>query len=143
MLDFPPPRLKAYSREAVIAEKLEAMVSLGEANSRMKDFADLWFLARHHDFDGEVLAEAISRTFGHRRTPIPEHPVALTPAFAQLEAKQIQWTAFARRGCSGGVALQLAQLIDGIAAFIQPILSHLVAGKALPRKWQAPGPWRL
>ena len=52
MLNFPAPRLRAYPRETVVAEKFEAMVKLGMANSRMKDFYDLWELSRRFDFDG-------------------------------------------------------------------------------------------
>jgi hypothetical protein len=72
LLDFPPPQVLAYSREAVVAEKLEAMVVLGDRNSRIKDFFDLHYLASHFDFDRVTLAEAIRRTFKRRRTPIPE-----------------------------------------------------------------------
>jgi hypothetical protein len=61
-------RLSAYPKETVIAEKLEAMVSLGEANSRMKDFYDIHFLSLHYAFDGDILRQAIAATFAVRRT---------------------------------------------------------------------------
>ena len=60
------PHLLCYSRESVIAEKIEAMVRHGELNSRMKDFYDIWLLARHFNFKGETLAEAVRRTFERR-----------------------------------------------------------------------------
>jgi predicted nucleotidyltransferase component of viral defense system len=83
LLEFPAPRIRAYPRESVIAEKLEAMVKLGIANGRMKDFYDIVVLARSFDFDGEVLVRALRATFDRRKTPLPEGlPVALTPAFA-------------------------------------------------------------
>ena len=89
------PRLRAYARETVVAEKLQAMVVLGRANSRMKDFYDIWLLIGTHDLAPERLARAIAATFARRRTPIPtEVPDALSPAFARDEAKRRQWTAF-------------------------------------------------
>ena len=75
LLDMPAPTLKAYPRETVVAEKFQAMVMLGIANSRMKDFYDLWTLARQFEFDGQVLSEAIRATFDRRQTPLPEQPL--------------------------------------------------------------------
>jgi nucleotidyltransferase AbiEii toxin of type IV toxin-antitoxin system len=63
LLDLPAPRLRAYARETVIAEKFQAMVMLGRANSRMKDYYDIWLLTRTHEFTGDRLARAIAATF--------------------------------------------------------------------------------
>ncbi|MEX2218061.1 MAG: nucleotidyl transferase AbiEii/AbiGii toxin family protein [Phycisphaerales bacterium] len=71
LLGHPAPRLRAYPRETVIAEKLEALVTLGIANTRMKDFFDLWTIARSFPFDARTLARAIRATFERRRTTIP------------------------------------------------------------------------
>ena len=71
-LDFPAPRLRGYPTETVIAEKFEAMIKLGAFNSRMKDFYDVWLLIQKHKFAEKVLAEAIKRTFEHRKTALPE-----------------------------------------------------------------------
>lgn len=76
LLDFPPPRLRGYTRESVVAEKLEAMVSLGAINTRYKDFYDIWFLAERFDFDGRVLARAVAATFERRGTPLGTIPVS-------------------------------------------------------------------
>ena len=143
ILDFPAPRLKAYSRESVIAEKLETMVSLGEANSRMKDFADVWYLSRHFDFDGSMLAEAIANTFHRHQTPIPTQPTAFAADFTQLDTKQAQWKAFMRRSDPTGLPNRFSQVVDGIAAFLGPVLTHLAAAQPMPQRWQPPGPWRL
>jgi predicted nucleotidyltransferase component of viral defense system len=95
LLDLPPPRLRAYPREAVIAEKFQAMVVLGRANSRMKDLYDIWALSRAYEFKGDALARAIAATFARRNTVIPaEPPIALTRAFAEMPAKQQQWVSF-------------------------------------------------
>jgi len=83
LLGFPAPKLRAYPKETVVAEKFEAMVSLGITNSRMKDFYDLWMIARDFEFDGEILSKAIQATFRRRGTNIPtELPVALAGEFA-------------------------------------------------------------
>lgn len=119
MLDFPAPRLRAYARETVIAEKFQAMVALGRANSRMKDFYDIWVLNRWYSFDEGRLARAIEATFLRRGTDIPaEPPDALTPAFAADEQKQSQWQAFVE-----DVAVDpgpLVQVVDELAEFLMP-----------------------
>ena len=119
LLDQPAPRLRAYSYETVIAEKFQAMVNLGRANSRMKDFYDIWILARSHEFDGVRLARAIAATFARRKTGIPsERPDALTPAFAGDQTKQRQWTAFLE-----DVAITpgtLAEVVEDLATFLMP-----------------------
>jgi hypothetical protein len=95
LLDFPAPRLKAYPREAMIAEKFQAMVTLGINNSRMKDFFDLSVLAETFHFDGETLRRAIEATFNRRKTVVPTIvPVALTAQFAEDAIKQKQWQGF-------------------------------------------------
>ena len=119
MLDQPSPHICGYVRETVIAEKFHAMVILGRANSRMKDFYDIWLLSRAFAFDDERLSRAIAATFARRRTPIPtQAPDALTPAFAADPQKQRQWRAFA-----GSVAHdpgQLSDVVEALRAFIMP-----------------------
>lgn len=97
LLDQPRPRIRAYAPETVVAEKLQAMVSLGRANSRMKDFYDVWNLTRVHDLDAARLERAIIATFDRRGTPLPDRtPDALAPAFASDSAKRRQWEASPR-----------------------------------------------
>ncbi len=90
-LNFPSARLRAYPREAVVAEKLEALVKLGMANTRMKDFYDLWTLSQDFDFDGALLVEAIESTFTRRGTEVPAGiPLALTIEFSRDTQKARQ-----------------------------------------------------
>jgi predicted nucleotidyltransferase component of viral defense system len=119
LLDQPAPRLRAYSYETVIAEKFQAMVTLGRANSRLKDFYDIWILAQSYDFDGDRLARAIVATFARRTTEIPaEPPDALTPAFAADKTKQQQWAAFlVDVAATPGT---LAEVIEDLTAFLMP-----------------------
>ena len=127
LLDFPAPHLRAYSRETVIAEKFQAMVILGRANTRMKDLYDIWALSRTYEFKGDDLPRAIVATFGRRKTAIPSAPPdALTPAFAKDPTKVQQWNSFVE-----DVAFRpgsLAEVVRNLAAFLMP---HAVAACAL------------
>ncbi len=96
--DFPAPTLRVYPVYTVIAEKYQAMVMLGQANSRMKDFFDLAVIARRTELDGATLAAAIAATFARRQTDLPsERPLALTKQFSEDIAKLRQWQAFLNR----------------------------------------------
>jgi len=97
LLDFPAPRIRAYPVYTVVAEKLEAAVTLKEANTRMKDFFDLWFLFRRFDFDTSILQDAIKATFARRQTPLPLPPEPFSDRLATDPIKQTQWAAFLRR----------------------------------------------
>lgn len=96
--DMPAPKLRVYPRATVVAEKLEAIIVLGMANSRMKDYFDLYMLAREGATDVAVLAKAIAATFERRRTARPSTlPIGLSDEFAQDRDKQAQWAAFLKR----------------------------------------------
>lgn len=95
LLDQPRPSLRAYARETVVAEKFQAMVMIGQANTRLKDYYDLWLLARSYEVDPDRLAEAIAATFRRRDTAIPtDIPDGLKPGFYEDRAKTAQWRAF-------------------------------------------------
>ena len=96
--DFSVPTLRVYPVYTVIAEKYHAMVMLGPANSRMKDFFDLAVIARRTELDGATLAAAIGATFTRRQTALPnERPLALTRGFSEDATKLRQWQAFLNR----------------------------------------------
>ena len=119
LLDLPAPRLRAYPRESVIAEKFQAMVALGRVNSRMKDYYDVWVLARAFDFNGDGLSRAIAATFARRNTPIPfDAPYGLTSAFANDSAKRQQWRTFAES--MEAELPPLAAIVDDLAKFLMP-----------------------
>lgn len=132
LLDLPQPKLRAYARETVIAEKFQAMIALGLANSRMKDFYDVWVLSRAYEFDEERLARAIAATFERRGTALPaDVPEALSAKFANDTAKQRQWQAFVR---DLGIDVPgLGEVVSALAAFLLPHARHasgLAAGKS-------------
>lgn len=103
LLDMPAARLRAYRRETVIAEKLEAMVTLGLQNSRLKDYFDLWFLGHRFPFEGAALAASIEGTFARRQTKLrAELPRGLTSEYAADPARLAAWNGFWRKtGISG------------------------------------------
>jgi predicted nucleotidyltransferase component of viral defense system len=123
LLDQPTPHLRAYARETVIAEKYQAMVALGLANSRMKDFYDVWVLSKTQDFQEARLAQAIAATFKRRGTTIPQTlPDAFTPKFFRDSQKLQQWSAFVRDLSSETPPFETVVL--DVAAFITPFVNE-------------------
>lgn len=141
LLGHPGADLMAYSRETTIAEKLEAMVSLGQLNSRMKDFFDLWLLARTQEFEGRIVAEAISRTFARRQTPVADDPVCFTEDFATDPAKLTQWAAFVRNGKLTEAPASFQEVVKAVRIFLRPVLEAAIAKKEFATHWRASGPW--
>jgi predicted nucleotidyltransferase component of viral defense system len=119
LLDMERPIIKAYSKESVIAEKFEAMIYLSEANSRMKDFYDIYTLCKSFDFEGRVLYEAISKTFQIRGTPLTKSPTVFSNSFAELSNKQTQWKAFQKR-IHVAIDIDFSDIINTIKEFLLP-----------------------
>lgn len=141
LLELPPPKLRAYPPETVLAEKFQAMTALGMVNSRMKDFFDIWAISTTFAFEGMVLAQAIQATFDRRDTPVPtEPPLALTPQFA--EAKRTQWTAFLRRTEISLAPESFPEIQARITALMMPPAMAVASGQAFELSWTASGGWR-
>ena len=119
LLDFPAASIRAYSPATVIAEKFQAVVALGLANSRMKDLYDLWTLPKSVNFDMGDLTAAIRGTFARRDTIVPAAcPVGLSEEFSTDPAKMTLWKAY-----SEGTALEgrrLAEVTAEIWAWLEP-----------------------
>jgi predicted nucleotidyltransferase component of viral defense system len=141
LLDFPASVLRAYPKETVVAEKLEALTALGLLNSRMKDFYDLAILSRMYPFEGERLLKAICATFRHRGTTIEVEPIGLTQAYCADPARAIQWRAFVRRSRFVEEAGNLARLVGEVRPFALPVLSAAAAGNPFGFRWKPSGPW--
>jgi hypothetical protein len=134
LLNLSPPLLLAYPRETVVAEKFQAMVQLGIANSRMKDFYDLWVMSQQFEFAGALLAEVMRRVKVRRITAIPaEAPLALTAEFAEDAAKQKQWTGFMNRLQPTTRDLTLPEVIDALREFLQPVATAIATGATFNR----------
>jgi predicted nucleotidyltransferase component of viral defense system len=122
-LGDPAPVIRVYRPETVIAEKLDAIVTLGIRNSRIKDFFDIDYLARTERFDRGVLVEAVRRTFQRRGTPVPEEaPVGLTPEFWSQPGRDAQVRAFAKRARLKTTPQSAKELGRRVAEFALPIL---------------------
>lgn len=121
--DLPAPRLRVYPRYTVIAEKFHAITSLGIANSRMKDFFDLWILTRHSMLDAATVRRALTATFARRGTALPTNtPVGLSDEFAADNAKQIQWRAFIARNQL--TATDLHVVVQHLRRFLESVLAQ-------------------
>ncbi|MFN2411203.1 MAG: nucleotidyl transferase AbiEii/AbiGii toxin family protein [Halomonas sp.] len=114
------------------------MVKLGELNSRMKDFYDIWLLSRQHAFTLSNLAGAIARTFANRHTELPE-----TSPFSSdfVDSKQLQWQAFRKRLGQPHVPEAFSEVVAGMLEFLAPVIEKTSADP-VQIIWHPPGPWR-
>jgi hypothetical protein len=134
-------KLLAYPIESAIAEKLQAMVALGDANSRMKDFYDVWICSKHLDFNKSTLIEAIAATFENRATVIPEGEFeALTTDF--VAQHDIQWRAFARKIGEQELADVFGKIVEDLRAFVLPMLRSLNRGESAAQYWKGGSGWK-
>ena len=138
MLGMAAPKLRAYSRETVVAEKLEAIVKLGMLNSRFKDYFDLHYLAQKFPFEGALLAKSIAGTFARRGTAFPAGlPAGLTPMFGTDPAKIRGWQAFWRKTGPKAAAPTLEAVIQLLAEFLEPPLDAAAKEKPLTATWKS------
>ena len=130
LLDAPAPRMRVYPKETAFAEKLQTIVARGLANSRLKDYLDLWVLSRS-GIGEESLAKAIQSTFAHRGTAIPRDvPPGLSPAFARNPDRVKQWAALIRRVNAIACPSSLDAVLSDLALYVVPIFSRLAAEQA-------------
>ena len=143
ILDLPAPRLRIYPRETVVAEKFQAMVSLGIGNSRVKDFYDLWFLSQNFEFQGSLLVQAIKATFERRQTAMPSTvPLALTPEFALDAVKQQQWKGFLNKGRLRAEQKSLSEVIAALKDFLMPPTLAAKQEQTFEQLWVPLEGWR-
>jgi hypothetical protein len=136
LLDAPAPHLRAYPVETVVAEKFEALITLGMVNSRLKDFYDLWLIAQTFEFRKSGLVDAVRRTFERRGTAVPAGtPVGLTNEFVALRAAQ--WRAFLARERMAAAPDAFADVIADLRPFLMPLVGTLEGEKT----WLPRGPW--
>jgi predicted nucleotidyltransferase component of viral defense system len=136
LLDAPAPHLRAYPVETVVAEKFEALVTLGIANSRLKDFYDLWLIAQIFEFRRSTLVEAVRRTFERRETKLPaDMPIGLSDEFTA--AWGAQWRTFLGRERMAAAPDDFAAVIADLRAFLIPLAGTAEGDGA----WPPGGPW--
>lgn len=143
LLGMPDSRVLAYTPYTSIAEKLEAMVVLGRANTRMKDFHDIAALSRRMAFDGETLVAAIRDTFTRRGTSIPSGPIeCLDREFADDPENERRWQAWLRKSRLEDREKDLPTVIATIRKFVRPAVEAIAAGAEFQKSWPAGGPWK-
>jgi len=134
LLDMEKPIIQAYSKESVISEKFEAMLYLADANSRMKDFYDIYSLCVNYDFDGRVLYEAVTQTLLRRATPLSKNPAVFTNEFAQNKDKHTQWNAFRRRAnVAEGIGFD--EIMNVICVFLKPVFEAVIEEREFFGQW--------
>lgn len=138
-----PPKLLVYPLETVVAEKFEAAIDLAEANSRMKDFRDLYVLATTTPFDGAVLTEAVRRTFERRGTSLDAGSAVMTDGFAQDADRQSFWAGYLRKERIDTVPDSLESVMPVILDFIGPPFRAARDGSSFGLHWDpARREWR-
>lgn len=142
ILEMPPPKLQAYPRETVIAEKFEALVKLGVANSRMKDFADLFYLAQTFAFDGQVISRAFKETFSRRETSLPTSiPVALTETYYLRNDRLKQWSSFLKRSKLSVDIFEFPAVCNLLQDFLLPPAEAVANSSNFTQLWNPGKGW--
>ena len=140
LLDLDKPLIKIYPRYTVIAEKFEAMVSLGMKNSRLKDFFDIWLLSEYFDFDFIILEQSVTQTFTRRQTTLPQDlPIAFTNEFTSDAIKINQWNTFLKKTNPVKKPESLASTVERIKLFLKPVF---LLPKHKPTVWSAGKGWK-
>jgi hypothetical protein len=142
VLPMPAPQIQAYPMETVIAEKMEAIVSLDMLNTHMKDFFDIWFLAQTFAFNGRTLHDAVRATFGRRNTELSSGNLAtLLNELAGDASKQTQWRAFLRKS-NLIVEDDLVAANRAVHNFLVPLAGGERGQVPATMVWEPGGPWR-
>ncbi len=141
LLALPAARVRIYRPETSIAEKTEALVRLGLANSRMKDLFDIYSMAQRMSFEGGSLRAALMATFDRRQTGLPvKLPIALTDEFALDTQKQNQWRAFSDR-LREPISAELGDVVAALREFLWPAVAAADADTEWRARWSPGGPW--
>ncbi len=136
LLGMPEPSVLTYSRDSVVAEKLEAIIVLGDRNSRIKDFFDVRYLAENFEFDRPTLSEAVRRTFRRRKTTLTDRaPHGLTEAYWDSPGRSVQVRAFARRAGLEVDSESVKRIPAVLRSFLLPILEDVRRGRQTEGTW--------
>ena len=120
LLDLPAPELKGYTPQTSIAEKFESIIRLGFANTRMKDFYDIWLLIQQFDFDRKELHGIIHQVLKNSGTSIEIPPIAFLETFYDNPIKKEKWNAFLR-----GISHESVSL-EKVAGDLSKFFAHIL-----------------
>lgn len=138
---LPAPKIRVYPRETVVAEKFEALVSLDQSNTRMKDFYDLWMLSQNFEFDGATLLEAVKATFERRQTEFPSAvPTALTARYFEDTSKLAAWNGFVKRSRLSDLP-PLRNVMEELQGFLEPLGRRARTGENFLARWTPLNHW--
>lgn len=137
MLGLPQPQLMGYTPESMIAEKVHTMIVMGELNSRIKDYFDVWFLSRQFEFDGHKLLEAVTRTFTNRNVDnaLLDSSIIFTASFKDDQAKNTQWQSFIANNKLDIAPTLFNEAMKDIDAFIFPVIDAIKTGEGFTKSW--------
>lgn len=136
------PKIKVYSIESIVSEKFEAMVKLSMANSRMKDFYDVYLLSVNHNFDGNNLKKAIEKTFNQRKTPLSDDNLIFRSEFYNDQGRQQQWAAFLRKSRLDNAPKDFKAVMTEVTLFLKPVIISILDKHGKNRVWNAKiGKW--
>ncbi len=133
--DFDAPTVNTYSVETTIAEKIDAILSLMEFSSRMKDYYDIYYIANKFDFDGKVLSEALRKTFTNREHSFTVEQFEQVISFVDDAAMQKKWKAFVRK--INTKTEDYSTILKTIQNFLEKPFTAAVGGKTFTKKWSA------
>ena len=137
--DFDAPTVNTYSVETTIAEKVDAILSLMEFSSRMKDYYDIYYIANKFNFDGKVLTEALKKTFANREHIFTVEQFEQVIGFADDDAMQKKWKAFVRK--IDAKTDDYSTVLNTIKAFLAEPFTASIEGKDFSKQWTADGQW--
>ena len=137
LCDFDAPTVNTYSLETTIAEKIDAILSLMEFSSRMKDYYDIYYLANKFDFDGKMLTEALKKTFENRGHAFTVEQFEQVMGFDRDGAMQKKWKAFVRK--IDTKTDDYGTVLKAIKAFRTGPVRAAVGGKELTDSWSGEG----
>ena len=135
LLDMEIPKIYTYTLNSVIAEKLEAIVSLGYVNSRYKDFYDVYILAHSYDFIGKELKKAIEETFIHRKTGFDDI-VAFEKSFAEDTIRSMRWNSFIKKK-KAMVVVDFISVIHLMKDFLEPVIEKIITNEEMDSIWNS------
>ena len=140
LADFEAPTVNTYSLESTVAEKLDAILSLMEFSSRMKDYYDIYYLAQKFDFDGATLTEALRKTFENRGRAYMVEQFEQVMNFGSDAEMQKKWKAFCRK--IDTKTDDFDTVLETIKAFLTEPYKAVVENKEFGESWSASdGKW--
>jgi predicted nucleotidyltransferase component of viral defense system len=141
LLEMPAPRLLSYTRESVIAEKLESIARLELINSRIKDFYDIWLLAMEDFFEGKILQRAVTETFKHRNRELSTDVLEIVDEYSRTERATARWAILRRKSRLEDAPINFKEIAEVIKGFLGPVIHAVEEGSPAPGKWDPGGPW--